>query len=193
MKYQQQAQRRAAQLGVPGWLGVALGMMAAVAWLGVLPQHQSLLEEQQAQATHLRERLSRAAAGRGASAPELPVAKRAQEAWAVLWHEMPNQQQGMKMQADVLVAAKSRGVNLQTVQFNGAPVKALPGIWRQQMSLPVEAPYPSLRAWLAQLSSQSALSIDSLDINRTDPMSDMVKARVTVSLWWQVPMAGGQP
>jgi len=64
--------------------------------------------------------------------------------------------------------------------------KAQPqGLWRQRMVMPVQTSYPALRTWVAALLRQPALSIDALDIQRADPMSDQVKAQVTVSLWWR--------
>ena len=194
-KYTHQARYLAGQLGVPGWVGLVLCIGAAAAWSGLLPQARSEVDDQKQRAMLLREQLGRGSTvAQGASSPELPVAKRAQDAWAHWWRALPDREQGMRMQADVLAAAKAHGVLTQSVQFQGAPMKALPMVWRQQMSLPAEGSYPALRAWLAQLNSQKALSIDSLDINRADPMSDQVKARVTVSLWWRVPaLPGGTP
>jgi NAD(P)H-hydrate repair Nnr-like enzyme with NAD(P)H-hydrate epimerase domain len=53
------------------------------------------------------------------------------------------------------------------------------------MTMPIEGSYASVRAWLAQLLNEPALSIDNVDLQRGDVMSDQVKARVTVSLWWR--------
>lgn len=190
--YWHQARDLAARLGVPGWIGLMLCVGCVTAWVGLLPQLRTEVDAQREQVSLLREQLGRSVAGaQGANAPEQPLAQRAQVAWGRWWQALPDRQQGMRMQADVLAAAKAHGVLTQSVQFQGGPMKALPTLWRQQLSLPAQALYPALRAWLAQLSSQKALSIDSLDISRSDPMSEQVKAQVTVSLWWRLPASSG--
>ena len=73
---------------------------------------------------------------------------------------------------------------------HGAPA-APSTLWREQLQMPVQTTYTNLRAWLQSLQQQPALSIDALDIERTDPMSEQVKAQISVSLWWR--QGGAQP
>lgn len=59
------------------------------------------------------------------------------------------------------------------------------GLWRQRLTMPVEGNYPAIRIWLHSLLTQPALSLDALDIQRPEVMSDQVKGQVSVSLWWR--------
>jgi hypothetical protein len=59
------------------------------------------------------------------------------------------------------------------------------GLWRQRLTMPVEGNYPAIRIWLHSLLKQPALSLDALDIQRPEVMSDQVKGQVSVSLWWR--------
>ena len=88
------------------------------------------------------------------------------------------------------------------MQFKGAPVKDLPQVWRQQITLPLQGRHADLMAWLNHAWAQADWSIDGLDLTRDDVMSDQVKARVTLSIWAraEAPAAalassprGGQP
>src|SRR3990167_9518114 len=92
------------------------------------------------------------------------------------------------MQVDVLESAQRAGMSMGAVEFSGDVLKNMPSVWRQKVILPVQAPYPVLRAWLFKLLQYPTLSIDALDISRTDVRSDVVKARVVISLWWRHPM-----
>lgn len=188
--------RVASQLGAPGWLGLLMAACAAMAWGLVVPDQRAELDAELDQIAHLRQQLlttTSAGGSRQAQATTPPLAEQAQAAWQHVWQALPSQAQGTDLQVEVLNAARAHGLSLQSVQYKGAALKALPLVWRQQISLPVEAPYPALRAWLAQLQRQPALSIDALDISRTDAMSEQVKARVAVSLWWRLADQGAKP
>ena len=60
-------------------------------------------------------------------------------------------------------------------------------LWRQRMVMPVSGTYPAMKAWMAQLIQEPALSIDELSLQRSDAASDQLQARVAVSLWWRKP------
>ncbi|RZL11475.1 MAG: hypothetical protein EOP40_02465 [Rubrivivax sp.] len=176
--------RMAASLGMPGLMGLSLGLAVAWGWLVWWPGLQSELADAQDEAIHLRQQLV-AGAGRPGTSASTDPHEGAEATWQALWAGLPRADEATSRQGGVLAAAASQGISIQTVQYRGALPKALPGLWRQQMSLPLEAPYPALRAWLGWLLQQPAISVDAVDIARTDPMSDAVKARVQVSLWWR--------
>ncbi len=183
-------------LGVPGWLGLSIGLIAVLAWWQGLPAEQALLDEQNSQLVQLRHHLQAGVShGQGSSgqASGASLTSRVQGAWQGLWQSLPTPRQGADLQVEVLALARAQGVQVQSVQYKGASLKALPGIWRQQISLPVEGAYPAVRAWLGQMQQRPGLSIDALDIGRTDPMSEQVKARVAISVWWRAPDPEGQP
>lgn len=176
-------------LGVPGWLGLALLVLAAWLHWGEAPAEAQALAEQEDALTHLREQLKRATAGDAAQNSAASPAD-TEARWQQLWRFLPDADGGHRMQAEVLSMARQRGIQLGSVQFHGEPVPGLPGVWRQRITLPVQAPYPALRGWLDSVmqapSWGAAVSLDALQIERKDVMTDSVDARVMWSLWWRV-------
>ena len=92
-------------------------------------------------------------------------------------------EQTLARQAEALDRATRLGLRLDSVQFKGAPLKALPQVWRQQITLPLQGRHADLMAWLNHAWAQADWSVDALDLTRDDVMSDQVKARVTLSIW----------
>lgn len=185
--------RVSGQLGMPGCLGLCIALGACLAWWGWLPEAQAQWDDQKAQLSLLRLRLQAGTHATGAGVSSTSPAGRpaqvlveGQQTWQALWQTLPTQAGGADLQVEILALARAQGVQAQSVQYKGAAFKGLPSVWRQQISLPVEAPYPALRAWLAQMQGRPAISIDALEIGRADPMSDQVKARVALSVWWRV-------
>jgi hypothetical protein len=175
------------RLGLPGLLGTLL--LGAAAWCqwGWLPPQREQVEAQASKARQLRHELLKSGPEAGGSASALTPA----EAWQTLWQKMPEATQRTPLQSTVMASARERGLILTTVQFNGA-AQGTTGLWRQRLILPVEGRYMDVRSWLGQLLSEPALSLDALDIQRTDVMSDTVKAKVSVSLWWRLAPAPSQ-
>ena len=185
------------RLGWPGLVGVAA--LAGVLWVerAWLPQQQAQVQQTASDARRLRHELQaradavQAAASAASSATQAIDPKAGPRAvWAVLWDGLPDASERLALQSGVLSAAKDAGIALGSVQMRGELSPWLDktqaqGLWRQRMVMPVQTSYPALRTWLSALLRQPALSIDSLDIQRADPMSDQVKAQVTVSLWWR--------
>ena len=185
------------RLGWPGLVGIAA--LAGVLWVerAWLPQQQEQVQQTESDARRLRHELqARAdavqAAASAASSASFAIDPKAgpRAVWAVLWDGLPDASERLALQGGVLSAAKDAGIALGSVQMRGELSPWLDknqpqGLWRQRMVMPVQTSYPALRTWLSALLRQPALSIDSLDIQRADPMSDQVKAQVTVSLWWR--------
>lgn len=185
------------QLGWPGLLGTVL--LLACAWYiqVVLPQRHQAVDQTESEARRLRHGLiARSRPGDlTAEAPRLDEA----QAWARLWAGLPDDTQRLQRQARVLDLAAQVGVPLTSVQWQAEPVRwiapaakddaapSAPGLWRQRMAMPVQAPYPALRTWLDRLQREPGLSIDTLDIQRNDVQSDVVQAQVSISLWWRQP------
>lgn len=175
----------AGRLGVPGLAGVSLGLLVGWGWLVWLPSAQAELTQAQDRAAMLRRQLQAGADPRTTAMPG-GTEQAADALWPGLWASLPPAADATQRQGRLLDAAASRGLMIQTVQYRGAALKGLPAVWRQQVSLPVEAPYPAVRAWLGWILQQPALSLDAVDIARSDPMSEVVKARVQVSFWWRM-------
>ncbi|MBC7702032.1 hypothetical protein [Aquabacterium sp.] len=169
------------RLGLPGVLGLVL--LAGAAWVqGVwLPEQKTQAEALASKARQLRhELLAKASPGAASQARALTP----EAAWQALWQQLPDSSQRTALQSAVLVSARERGLTLAAVQFKGGP-EGPPGLWRQRLVMPVDGRYADVRAWLGQLLSEPALSLDAVDLQRTDVMGDAIKARVSVSLWWR--------
>lgn len=183
------------QLGWPGLIGA--GLLWACTWFIQLelPQRREAVAQAESDVRRLRHGLiARSSAGsEAAKAPRLDEP----QAWGHLWSALPDESQRLEMQARVLASAADVGVPLQSVQWQGEAVKwiapagavdsssSAPGLWRQRMAMPVQAPYPALRTWLDRLQREPALTVDALDIQRNDLQSDQVRAQVSISLWWR--------
>lgn len=182
------------RLGGPGLLGLAL--LGGAFWVERqwVPQQQAQAEKIESDARRLRhdlqvkaEEATKAHASGADQHPELASPK---EAWATLWLGLPDAGRRVELQKGVLLAARDAGLSISAVQYNGQfeswlDKSASQGLWRQHMTMPVEGSYKAIKSWLDRLLAEPALSIDTLDIQRSDVMSDRVKAQVAVSLWWR--------
>jgi hypothetical protein len=181
------------KLGWPGLVGLLmLGIAVWTSWQ-VMPAMQAELDESEAQALHLRGQLqsgaqalasSKAPVGRAPAIDELTPAL-LRDTWGRTWASLPPKADAVARQGAVLAQASTLGVTVPTVQYRGGALTSLPSVWRQQMVLPVEASYPALRAWLGTVLQDKSISLDALDVVRADPMSDQIKARVALSVWWR--------
>jgi hypothetical protein len=174
-------------LGLAGVLGLL--MLGAAAWLSWswLPQQRAQVGDLGSQARRARHGLQAKATQPQAS--EVVEISSPEQAWQTLWQALPTADKRLALQSAVLAAAKDKGLLVSAVQYQGArtPWSAHEGavLWRQRLIMPVEGSYPAVRAWLAQVSQEPALSLDEVNLQRPDVMSDQVKARVSVSLWWR--------
>lgn len=177
------AWRRAlARLGVPGLLGLCLMATALGVWGLMVPAARQALAEQQDQVDHVRDQLKALSAPGMAPAS---LATQSDQAWHTLWGALPEEVDGSALTADVLAAAQRQGVALGAVQFTADPLQGLDAVGRQRLVLPVEASYPALRSWLVEVLRHPSISLDALEVSRDQVMSDQVRARVTLSLWWK--------
>lgn len=184
------------RMGLVGALGLSL--LLGAAWVHHVWLAQQL--DQAAQAGSEARRLRHALLAQVEStAVDVSQAQRVgspEQAWQTLWQALPLAEQRVALQAEVLSSAQARGLQVQAVQYKGQrqawAVREGSALWRQRMMMPVEGRYPAVRAWLAHLLTEPALSLDELDIQRPDANSDQVKVRVGVSLWWRQ-AEGAQP
>ncbi|HEX5357278.1 MAG TPA: hypothetical protein VFW93_13750 [Aquabacterium sp.] len=178
------------RLGLAGGMGISLLVGAAWVYLAWLPAQQEAVDKLGSQARRMRHELQ--AASGGAQQRERSADVRSPEAaWDALWHGLPVADQRVPLQAAVLAAARDNEVMVSSVQYQGrrAPWSAREGavLWRQRMVMPVSGSYPALKAWMAQMLKEPALTIDEVAMQRSDPALDQLQARVTVSLWWRKP------
>ncbi|RZI84068.1 MAG: hypothetical protein EOP38_10335 [Rubrivivax sp.] len=173
------------RLGLPGLVGLL--MLGGAAWTewSWLPSQRMQADVLASKARQLRHEMLVAHEAGAKGQVLTPDA-----AWQALRQSLPDSTQRTALQTEVLASARAQGLTLAAVQFKGGP-EGPAGLWRQRMVMPVEGKYAGVRAWVGQMLSQPALSLDALDIQRSDVMGDKVKARVSVSLWWR--SAGGAP
>lgn len=179
------------QMGLAGLMGAVLLGLAAWAHWAWLPAQQDALDKLGSQARRMRHELQAEVNGVETSGGSAAPIQSPEAAWDALWQGLPMATQRVALQGMVLAAAHDQGVSVSSVQYLGsrAPWSVRDGavLWRQRMVMPVSGSYPALKAWMAQLLKEPALSIDDLAMQRTDPASDQLQARVTVSLWWRKP------
>lgn len=183
------------RLGIVGLMGVVLLVASAWVRFSWLPAQQHQIDEMGSQVRRARHELL-AASSQSASGSDASVktVSSADQAWQVLWDGLPDADKRVPLQAMVLQTAKAGGLRISTVQYQGSKAawSAQGGkvLWRQRMDMPVEGGYPALRQWLSTLLKEPALVIDAVDIQRADVMSDQIKGRVVLSLWWRKPDRG---
>lgn len=200
----QTLQRLAALLGWPGWMGLLMLAMATALWAAWLPALQAEHDEALTQVEHQRQQLNtlsqrlaqqdaaKATGPQGDAPLRAPLPESADQAWAALWPLLPERDQMLARQTAILKLAEQSGIRMESVQFQGAPLKAMPQVWRQQISVPVQASYPALVQWLGQVRKLGGVSMDALEVSRDEVMSDQVKGRVSLSIWLR-PKQGAQP
>lgn len=187
-------------LGLPGLLGGGLLIAAVLAYVQWLPAQQAQLEDLSSQVRHVRHDLQQAAGPEEANAvPRATWDVRGLQpdaAWQAVWDALPDVSQRMALLGEVTRSAAKLGVQPPSIQYQGKvePWSIHDGqaLWRQRMTMPIEGRYGDIRAWLGTLLTQSALSLDSIDLARSDTLSDVVKGQISVSLWWRV-STGGTP
>ncbi len=191
-------------LGLPGVLGLALlGVVAWAHWQW-LPARQDEVQVQASRVRQMRaamrqlgERNSTGQAGGDAKSGASALAKLPPDAaWQTVWDALPDASQRVSLLQAISHSASKLGVNSQSIQYRGSveswSTYQGQALWRQRVAMPVEGRYGDVRAWLGTLLGQSALSLDALELNRSDTTADWVKGRVSLSVWWRVSQAGSE-
>jgi hypothetical protein len=182
------------RLGLVGALGLGLLVLAAWGQWAWLPRQQADAAQLASQARGLRHSLldDSATASPGAYAD----ITQPEQAWQAVWTALPRSDRRTALQSAVLQAARSQGLQLPNVQYQGQrEAWAQQGgdtLWRQRMLMPVQGTKAAVKAWIHALLREPALSVDALNIQRENASSDAVAAQVSVSLWWRQPV-GGKP
>lgn len=185
----------AARLGLPGWVGI--GLLAFTAWgewveaPAIRQETASLHRSWQARTRELSQLRAD---------PRQAVAVSPQQALDAIYGRLVPHDGRSAALAALLSQAQAAGLQVQAVSYRaqeyraqaarahgpspGSSADGLPGVVRHEVALPVRGPYPALREWLAQsLGTQPALSLDALQIKRSDALADTVDARISLSLW----------
>ena len=187
--------RAVRRLGLVGLIG--LGMLAFTGWAAWSwrPAQVARTAELGSEARRLRHELMAAAdSSVAASAPR--AVSTADEAWGLLWSRLPAQDQRLALQGKVLQRARAHGLQPSSVQAQGERLawadRGAETLWRQRLSLPVQGRHADVLAWVQDLLTEPALSIDSLSLQRDAITQDQVQAQVMVSLWWRQGSGGAR-
>ncbi|WP_374592282.1 hypothetical protein [Aquabacterium sp.] len=181
---QKTMRRVALQLGLPGGVGVALLLLAAWGEWGALPAWHRQIDQANAEARRIRQTVQQQ--GGGVVAEVTP-----EQAVSALMARLPTAAQRSGVIAGLLQAAKAQQLTIDSLQLHqtderveGGPEARGTGVSRQQIDVPLKGRYAQIRAWLvALLQEQPALSLDSLQLKRADAQTDLLDARVSLSLW----------
>lgn len=172
------------QLGLPGWVGVALLLLAAWGEWSALPALHQGIERATQEAHRIRQAVQQGSAGAQVQAtPEQAV--------SALMARLPTPAQRSTVLAGILEAARAQKLTIDSMQLHqtedrieAGPEARGAGVSRQQIDLPIKGSYPQIRAWLVNLlQEQPALSLDDLQLKRVDAQTDQLDARVSLSLW----------
>ncbi len=177
------ALRVSQQLGLPGWVGMALLVLAAWGEWSALPALQRQIDQAAKETHRIRQAVQQG--GIGAQAQATP-----EQAVASLMARLPTPEQRSTVLAGILEAARAQKLTIDSMQLHqtsdrieGGP-ETRAGVSRQQIEVPIKGSYPQIRAWLVSLlQEQSALSLDDLQLKRMDAQTDQLDARVSLSLW----------
>lgn len=191
--------RHVRALGLPGLLGVLLAGGSAWVLVAWVPERQEQVQMLASQVRQLRHELQSGSspgsghAAKGGTVSDVsPVAP--DQAWQSVWDALPVDSQRLEILKRVTSSAAKMGVSSQSIQYQGAledwSVHAGQALWRQRLTLPVQGRYGDVRAWIGTLLSRSYVSLDTLDIQRSDTTSDQVSGRISLSLWWRVDQGG---
>jgi len=176
------AARELRRWGLPGALGSALLIAAAVLAAVALPQARLALqgEEEALAAVRLAAaRAERNGAAFDASADPLQSFRAA----------FPASQERHRRITNLMLLASGLGLKPRRSDVRTVPETAL-GLTRVRVVLPLSGPYPALRRFIDQaLREDPALSLDLLRLERSDPQAGELKAELQWSLWMQSPSA----
>lgn len=181
----------AQRVGLAGLMGLILLSVAAWVHWSWLPAQRAEVDHMASQARRTRHELLAAAtqADQRTTTAGPAVIASPEQAWRTLWASLPTAEQRVALQAQVLDKARAQGLNINSVQYQGSRQnwagQGTEALWRHRMVMPVDGRHAAVRAWLADMLAEPALSIDSVELQRSDVMSDQVKARVSISLWWR--------
>lgn len=165
-----------------GWAAFAsVGLLLAalaVHYLGVVVPTAEMARLRSAQAADFAKRQS------AALAPD-PKAMEAQRALN-FESSLPDAAQALQSLEFIHRAAARHGVALPSAQYQATQTSrdAAGAFKKYAMVMPVQTSYPALRAWLAEiLNSQPALSLDDLSLQRSSSDTDVLEARVRLTLF----------
>lgn len=180
-------------LGVPGGLGLIMMLVSAWVILMWVPDRHAQTEALSSQVRHLRHDLQSNLTAEGVNQDDAGR-QSPERAWQSMWDTLPLDSQRVELLKKLTSSAAKMGISSSSIQYRGAleswSVHAGQALWRQRLTLPVQGRYGDLRSWIGTVLSRPYVSLDALDIQRSDTSSDVVSGRVSLSLWWRVEREG---
>jgi len=168
-------------IGLPGWVGLALGLLCVVSvWALIEPMHT---EAQQLDVES--DLLTQRAAARTASTPESDASP--QQQLALFEQRFAGERTIAPSLARLQAAAQRRGFMLDQAEFKLASEPAEP-LARYSILLPIKADYRALRRFSHDaLREMPGLALDEVSLRRSDPKSPLLDAQLRFVLFLTKP------
>lgn len=170
-------------IGLPGWVGLALGLLCVVSiWALVEPRRT---EAQQLDAES--DLLAQRAAARAMSTPAADATP--QQQLALFEQRFAGERAIAPTVARLQAAAQRRGFMLDQAEFKFASEPAEP-LARYSILLPIKADYRALRRFSHDaLREMPGLALDEVSLRRSDPKSPLLDAQLRFVLFLTKPTA----
>ncbi len=168
-------------IGLPGWVGLALGFLCVVsAWALIEPMHT---EAQQLDAES--DLLAQRAAARTASTPAADSTP--QQQLVLFEQRFAGERTIAPSVARLQAAAQRRGFVLDQAEFKLSSETAEP-LARYSILLPIKADYRALRRFSHDaLREMPGLALDEVSLRRSDPKSPLLDAQLRFVLFLTKP------
>lgn len=170
-------------IGLPGWVGLALGLICVVSVCALIEPMQTEAQQLDAESDLLAQR----AAARTMSTPESDASP--QQQLALFEQRFAGEQAIAPTVARLQAAAQRRGFTLDQAEFKLSNETAEP-LARYSILLPVKADYRALRRFSRDaLREMPALALDEVNLRRSDPKSPLLDAQLRFVLFLNKPTA----
>lgn len=170
-------------IGLPGWVGLALGLGCALGFWGVIQPMQADAQRLEVDS----DRLSQRVAAQAASAPA--VAATPQQQLAVFAQRFAGERSITPSLVRLQAAAQQRGFTLDQAEFKLLSEPAEP-VMRYVIGLPIKADYGALRRFSrAALRELPGLALDEVSLRRSDPKSPQLEAQLRFVLFLAKPVS----
>lgn len=170
-------------IGLPGWVGLALGLVCAIAFWALVEPKYNEAQRLDADSDLLAQRTA-ARAMSTAAADATP-----QQQLAAFEQRFAGDRAIAPSVARLQAAAQRRGFMLEQAEFKLASEPAEP-LARYSILLPVKADYRALRRFTHDaLQEMPGLALDEVNLRRSDPKSPLLEAQLRFVLFLTKPAA----
>ena len=168
-------------IGLPGWVGLALGLICVLAVWALVQPMQTEAQQLEAESDLLAQR----SAARAISTPAADASPRQQ--LALFEQRFAGERAIAPTLAQLQAAAQRRGFMLDQAEFKFASEPAEP-LARYSILLPIKADYRAMRRFSRDaLREIPALALDEVSLRRSDPTSPLLDAQLRFVLFLTKP------